>query len=104
MNADLLKQRAAVYGEPVVKVIETVLKKSTHAEQAYKTCQGILSLAGKTSAQTLIDACQIALEYNVCTYNHILRIATGKYANRTFKTDNDPLPPHDNIRGSSTYK
>ncbi len=104
MNADLLKQRAAIYGESVVKVIETVLKKSKHAEQAYKTCRGILALAGKTSAQTLIDACQIALEYNVCTYNHILRIATGKYANRTFTTDNDPLPPHNNIRGASTYK
>jgi hypothetical protein len=104
MNADLLKQRAAVYGEPVIKVIETVLKKSKHAEQAYKTCQGILSLAGKTSAQTLIDACQIALEFNVCTYHHILRIATGKYANRTFTTDNDPLPSHNNIRGASTYK
>lgn len=103
MNADLLKQRAAVLGDPVLQVIDTVLKRSKYAEQAYKTCQGILSLAGKTSAQTLIDACQIALEYNVCTYNHILRIATGRYANRTLTTDNEPLPPHDNIRGASTY-
>jgi len=104
MNADLLKQRAAAFGDPVLQVIDTVLKKSKYAEQAYKTCQGILSLAGKTSAQTLIDACRIALEYNVCTYNHILRIATGKYANRSFTADDNPLPLHDNIRGASTYK
>lgn len=104
MNADHLKKRAAVFGDPVLQVIDTVLKKSKYAEQAYKTCQGILSLAGKTSAQTLIDACKIALEYNVCTYNHILRIATGKYANRTFTPDDNPLPRHNNIRGASTYK
>ncbi len=104
MNADLLRQRAATYGEPVLQVIETVLKKSKYAEQAYKTCQGILSLASKTSVQTLIDACQIALEFNVCTYSQIVRIATGKYANRTFFPEEKPLPKHENIRGSSTYQ
>lgn len=39
MNADHLKKRAAVFGDPVLQVIDTVLKKSKYAEQAYKTCQ-----------------------------------------------------------------
>lgn len=104
MNAELLRQRAAALGEPVLQVIEIVLKNSRHVEQAYKTCQGILSLAGKTTTQILIESCQIALEFKVCTYTQILRIATGKYANRTLTTADQLLPLHNNIRGASSYK
>lgn len=105
MNADSLKERASAIGEPVRQVVEIVLQKSRHPEQAFKTCMGILSLSSKVSNKILIESCQIALDYSVCSYTQIQRIATGRYANRGFDqgADNKSLPDHDNIRGASNY-
>ncbi|MFM9051662.1 MAG: Mu transposase domain-containing protein, partial [Bacteroidota bacterium] len=38
MNEQVLKERAAVYGQEVLKVIIQVLKSSHHPEQAYNSC------------------------------------------------------------------
>lgn len=105
MNVPLLIERAAAIDDKVKQVIEIVLKKSRHPELAYRSCIGILSLAHKTSKQVLIDSCEIALNYKVCNYTNVTRIATGRYANRTNPEtpNNTPLPLHDNIRGASNY-
>lgn len=47
MDEQVLKQRASSIGPPVLAVLEEVFKRSIHPEQAYKSCQGILSLAKK---------------------------------------------------------
>jgi transposase len=105
MNVPLLIERAAAIDDKVKQVIEIVLKRSRHPELAYKTCNGILSLANKTSKKILIESCEIALNFNVCNYTQITRIATGRYASRTDPGtfDNTPLPIHENIRGTSNY-
>lgn len=105
MDEQVLKQRAASIGLPVLAVIEEVFKRSIHPEQAYKSCQGILSLAKKTSKEILIESCLIALEYQVCTYRNVERLAHGRYASREFlqpdKTKS--IPDHPNVRGASHY-
>ncbi len=105
MNETVLKERAASIGPPVLAVIDMVLKRSIHPEQAYKSCQGILSLAKKTSKEILIESCAIALEYQVCTYRNIERLAQGQYANREslWPTKHAPIPDHPNIRGASHF-
>lgn len=105
MNEETLRQRASGISEPVFQVIDTVLKRSRHPEQAYKTCQGILALVRKTSVEILTESCNIALQYEVCSYRQIERIATGRYANRELSSDGKQglLPLHDNIRGASHY-
>lgn len=105
MNENILKERAASIGAPVLAVIEIVLKRSIHPEQGYKSCQGILSLAKKTSKEILIESCVIALEYQVCTYRNIERLARGQYANRNslWPTQPPPIPDHPNIRGASHF-
>lgn len=106
MNEDRLRQAAKALGEPVLQVIETVLARSIHPEQAFRSCQGILSLARKTSAQTLVESCQIALDYQVCTYRNIERLTHGRYAHRDVCTPSGamPLPAHANIRGAEHYQ
>jgi len=106
MNEESLKERARSIGPPVLEVIERVLKNSIHPEQAYKTCQGILVLGKKTSNEILLQSCVIALQYNVCTYRNIHRLALGQYANRDYlMTKPTPqLPLHDNVRGANNYK
>ncbi len=106
MNQELLKERASSIGAPVLEVIERVLRNSIHPEQAYKSCQGILVIANKTSKEILMQSCVIALQYNVCTYRNIQRLALGQYANREFPITNTTtqLPVHDNVRGAKNYK
>lgn len=106
MNEDRIREKASVLGAPVLQVIEQVLARSVHPEQAYKSCQGILSLAHKTSKEILTESCLIALEYQVCTYRNIERLAHGRYANRGVLNPHKPapLPPHTNIRGAEHYQ
>ncbi|MEO7906599.1 MAG: IS21 family transposase [Saprospiraceae bacterium] len=105
MDEQVLKQRAASIGLPVLSVIEEVFKRSIHPEQAYKSCQGILSLAKKTSKEILIESCLIALEYQVCTYRNVERLAHGRYASREFLQPDKAtsIPDHPNVRGASHY-
>jgi len=105
MNQELLKDRAKSIGAPVLEVIERILRNSIHPEQAYKSCQGILVIANKTSKEILLQSCVIALQYNVCTYRNIQRLALGQYANREFSITNTTkqLPVHENVRGAKHY-
>lgn len=106
MNQESLKARAAAIGPAVLEVIDRILKNSIHPEQAYKSCQGILALGKKTSKETLVQSCAIALQYNVCTYRHVHRLAQGQYANRDYLMGhtNEKLPVHENVRGAGHYQ
>jgi hypothetical protein len=105
MDEQVLKQRASSIGPPVLAVLEEVFKRSIHPEQAYKSCQGILSLAKKTSKEVLIESCLIALEHQVCTYRQVERLAQGRYANREFlpAVKTKSIPDHPNVRGADHY-
>jgi transposase len=105
MNQESLKERARSIGAPVLEVIERILRNSIHPEQAYKSCQGILVIANKTSKEILLQSCVIALQYNVCTYRNIQRLALGQYANREFSITNTTkqLPVHENVRGAKHF-
>ncbi len=100
-----LGERAAAIGEPVFEVIQRVFQKSIHPEQAYRTCQGILSLEKRTSRKILIESCIIALQYNVCTFRQIQRLAQGQYAHREDLFTSSTKPPlhHENVRGAKNY-
>lgn len=108
MSEQKLKDRAAQIGLSVLRVIEVVFANSQHPEQAFKATQGILALEKKTSKAILLESCAIALEYNVCTYRQIERLASGSYANRalheSLEIKSTPLPQHGNIRGARTYQ
>jgi transposase len=91
--------------DPIVEYyVSQVLLKKQHPEQAYKSCQGILSFAGRVGHTRLIKACKRAHEigyYNYKIIDDILKNNLDKY-------DEDPLPTHmpthDNIRGGNYYQ
>ena len=105
MNQESIKERARSIGAPVLEVIERVLRNSIHPEQAYKSCQGILVIANKTTKEILLQSCVIALQYNACTYRNIQRLALGQYANRDYliAQPESQLPAHENVRGANHY-
>jgi hypothetical protein len=106
MNETSLRRRAQELGPSIYEVIDQVLAKSRHPEQAYKSCQGILALAKKTTLETLQECCAIALEYNVCTYTNIQRLVLGRYANRKMLEQGaqTTIPLHENVRGAEIYR
>lgn len=84
--------------------IDQVLKKKQHPEQAYKSCQGILSFAKRVGHERLIKACQRAHNYGLYHYKGIEKIL----GNGLDMIDTDPeqpeMPDHENIRGEDYYQ
>lgn len=105
LNEEVLKQRAAAIGAPVVEVVEKILQKSNHPEQAFNACKGVLALQKKVTPEVLVESCAIALQYNVCTYGNVERLALGRYADRSIleKTQMKALPANPTVRGAGNY-
>lgn len=103
-NPEFFLERARAI-DPVVELfINQVLLKKQYPEQAYKSCQGILSFAKRVGHSRLIKACNRAHEigyYNYRIVEDILKKNLDQY-------DEDPdlqsLPSHENIRGGSYYE
>jgi hypothetical protein len=92
-------------GPEVQEVIEKVLDSSTHSEQAFRICMGILSQAKKHSNENLQRACKKAIEVGCLSSKFI----ANTIKNRTFELSADEelqqlkIPFHENIRGKEWY-
>lgn len=93
------------YGEDVAAVLERVLQKRKHPEQAFKVCMGILALGKKHGSVKLLEACRRANKYGMYSLKRIKEMIV------LIKEEQDQLdlsletkiPVHKNIRGSSYY-
>lgn len=100
---DFFINKAKAIDVVVEEYIRQVLLKKQHPEQAYKSCQGILSFASRVGVARLINACKRANEvgyYNYKTIDDILKRHLDKYENEPSTT---AMPSHDNIRGGDYY-
>lgn len=96
---------AARIDPDVQRLVEQVLEKKKHPEQAYRSCMGILSMEKKVGRKRLIDACSRALDYEVYNYMIIQKILErGLDQVLVDETVNTPLPEHENIRGKVYYQ
>ncbi len=85
-------------------VIQNVLERKKHPEQAYRSCIGILSLAKKVGKDRLIKACGRALEYGACNYKMVQNILEkGLDRLPDEPTEDQNSPNHNNIRGNEYY-
>jgi len=83
-----------------------VLEKLQHAEQAYSSCQGILSFAKKVGNERLNNACARASYYEDYSYKTIKTIMERKLdlALDQCRDENlNEIPLHKNIRGKRYY-
>jgi len=91
--------------DPVVEeYIGHVLAKKQHPEQAYKSCQGILSFAKRVGHQRLINACKRGLDigyYNYRLIDDILKKNMDAYED---EQPTEHMPSHENIRGGNYYQ
>jgi transposase len=99
-------QRATFIGIDTRDYIARILEIRQHPEQAYKTCQGILSFVARAGSERLNRACHRALYYGDFSYNAIRTIIEKRLDLEPFDSedDNKKMPGHRNVRGGEYYK
>jgi transposase len=86
-------------GPATTQMIQAVLVGRRHPEQAYRTCLGILSLAGRFDKTSLEQACQQGLAAHLLSYREIKGWLERPGANSA-----ERLAVHGNIRGEKYYQ
>ena len=96
---------AGKIGPDTARLVQGLMDKRDHPEQAYRSCLGLLRLSSKYGEERLEAACQKALTANAFSYKSVKSILE-KGLDRVAEEEKDPsgLPEHDNIRGASYYK
>lgn len=99
-------ERAEKVGMDTRMYIEKVLDKPQHAEQAYRSCQGILNLAKKVGNDRLNKACARADYFGEWSYYTVKTILERKldFNDQEKEDDIKTIPLHTNIRGKRYYK
>ena len=99
-------ERAANVGEDTRQYIINLLEKRQHPEQAYRSCQGILSFTSKVGNERLDKACHRALLYHDYSYMTIKTILERKMDQIPVDSEDGGkiMPLHSNIRGKTYYK
>lgn len=96
---------ATVYGDPMVALIDRILRGVKHEEQAYNSCKGILHLCNDIPRHIAAEAAQVCINASACKYTYFKK-ALSKLVNHQPKGDveSERLPEHENIRGRDSYQ
>lgn len=107
-SPDYYLQRASRISPQAENVIRRLLGARKHPEVLYKSCDGILSLAFKTSTDEFNNACQLALDVDACNYSFIRNVLSNgtakNYQPLADLFNQPPIPPHENVRGKNYYQ
>jgi len=106
LSPEKLLQRGEQIAPEVQQYIQAILNKPMYIEQAFKSCEGILSYGKKVGKDRLIAACRRGILYNVFTYTFIKNTINNHLDN---VEEDQPstqciLPLHENIRGAQQYQ
>ena len=95
---------AASIGPATAKLVEVIMTERPHPEQGYRACLGILRLGKEHSNDRLEKACRRALACHNHSYRSVASILKKKLEDQPLPVvASEPLPPHDNLRGSAYY-
>lgn len=104
-NPDYFLSQARAVSKEVEFYIAMVLQRKPHPEQAYKSCQGILSFAKRVGHQRLIKACIRGHAYGLYHFRAIEDILHKGLDLYDLEEDKQlPMPSHENIRGKNYYQ
>jgi transposase len=104
-NPDYFLSQGRAIGKEVEYYIAQVLQRKQHPEQAYKSCQGILSFAKRVGHGRLIKACQRAHAYGLYHFRAIEDILNKGLDLFDLEEDKQlTMPVHENIRGKNYYQ
>ena len=96
---------ASVYGEPMVMMIDRILRSAKHEEQAYNSCKGILHMCTDVPRHIAAEAAQNCLDLSACRYTYFKKALERLMNSRDKAGDSSGrLPEHENIRGRDSYQ
>ena len=104
-NPDKFIQRATEVGPDTREYVIGLLNSRQHPEQAYRSCQGLLSFNARVGKERLNNACRRAMHYGDYSY-HTIRVILEKGLDKDEPEPSDekrPIPVHPNIRGPKYY-
>lgn len=91
--------------DPIVELyIKEVLARKKYPQQAFRSCQGILSFAKRVGHERLIRACKRGHEVGYYNYKSIEDILTRRLDQYEDESSSAAMPSHENIRGSNYYQ
>jgi len=104
-NPDKFIKKAEEVGAETREYILKLLESRQHPEQAYRSCQGVLSFVARAGRERLNNACRRALYYGDYSYQTIRVILEKGLDKNNPEEDSDDgsLPKHGNIRGQIYY-
>lgn len=103
-SPDFFLRQAREIAPEVEHYIREVLLKKQHPEQAYRSCNGILSFARRVGHKRLTDACVRGHECGIYHY-HAIENILHRGLDKIPQQDTElPMPEHQNIRGTGYYK
>lgn len=98
-----LKEASEVH-EDVELYIRKILEEKRYADQANKTCSGILGLARKVGPMRLAAACRLAASYGRYSFLEVQDILKTKSEIIELPEETADIPDHENIRGKEYYE
>jgi transposase len=94
----------ATVGPSTARLVNVILRERPHPEQGFRACLGILRLAKEHSGERLEKACARALACRAHSYRSVDSILKNKLEQQPLpELPPDPLPSHENVRGSVYY-
>jgi len=92
-------------GPHTAQMVEELMAKKDHPEQAYRSCLGLLSLGKKYGEGRLEAACQRSIGLSSFSYRSVKNILQNNMDRlEPENQDENPLPDHENIRGAGYYQ
>jgi transposase len=105
-SPDYYRNASLQYNTDFQLIISHVLSKKLHPEQAYKSCDGLFSLARKTEKLLFEKACRLASladDYSYRFIRLVLTNGTAAHFEEHIEEPTQPIPTHKNIRGKQYY-
>jgi transposase len=100
-----IKRWALKIGQNTSLLIEVMIAARPFPEQAFRACLGLLRLGSRFGEVRLEKACTIALHAGMTRYQQVERILKNKMDElNTISSQETPVIPHHNIRGSDYYQ
>ena len=92
-------------GPYTARLFERILADKPHPEMGYRSCLGIIRLAGHYSSVRMEAAAERALLAGACRYQSVKSILKNSLdmVPPAEPLPSPPPPPHDNIRGAEYF-
>ena len=107
-NAAYFEAKAREVGPCTAEVVKGILESKIFIQQAYKSCQGILSLSRRHGAERLEKVCGMIGDRRHATYTRVkdmLRNNVDKNDTNPCETSQIPyMPANDDVRGPESYQ